>query len=971
MIIVHLYGSLTQQLGQYAFGLECATRLATVLKLDGGTVATPALLDYFSVQSALADGAEVAAAKAAGSLTEDTLLFDPAVWQRLRDGIYLDGIWHDFGYSAAALPGLTAGMGLRAPPGDAARALLASISLQPDAAALDLRAAAPPQGLAALPDEYYRDALAALAYRKPQAHLFVFCDDPALAARRFDFGPHHTLVGPIDAALALLLMAACQHQIVTYHGASCWAARLTPKPGQLVLAPQQAFDPADPALLARFGAVTQPLWPAHWQVLPIRACHAPIDYLRADGGRNPGPVIRVALWNYYEELTTDGFLFRNANASIGHDLLKPWVELHAYGLAHGIDFVTYDQVDGVADLDAVLFMDRPRPGNPAVQALLASGIAKYLLLYECEVIKPDNWDADYHRQFDRIFTWNDALVDGERYLKINFAIDPESRYELATQQSAFAQRKLATIIAGAKQSAHPYELYSHRLRTIRWFESGAAADFDLYGGGWDPAQFPSYRGKVDDKLATLAAYRFAICYENAKNIPGYITEKILDCLRAGTVPVYGGAPNIARWIPPDCYIDIAAFATYDDLYAHLRDMDSATHGAYLARMHAFLASPQAYPFSTECFIVTLSGFIAWDVQSRRGAIPELAARKGAPAGARLLQDGATLALRVDATPAPVAAAPPPPDLVVYIGYGDELPVYTRARALWQFYRSYFPDIEIVFVRETADLARGQVVTDGDDLLVGLGAEHFRGDTSYAATGTWSATENSRVIFRQMVVYDHLLRTRERPFFLYHTTVTSVVDLRALQQLLSKMPATGCFAGPLSRLTAPEQFNGWTFVSGASTLLSRDVVVLLRNRYDPAHPHASLPNDVWQALTLHDVPRLALPTFNFIKPRAVGEQLNAVSGLAGRMLRDGQFHFRIKTTSFEEGLGKREDIDPWIMLKIMEEIIGHAAALPATLALCGKYGRFVDGGAGQPLPPYTRGDFFSGPRDFPVNDQEVH
>ena len=36
---------------------------------------------------------------------------------------------------------------------------------------------------------------------------------------------------------------------------------------------------------------------------------------------------------------------------------------------------------------------------------------------------------------------------------------------------------------------------------------------------------------------------------------GYITEKILDCLESGIVPIYAGAPNIDRIIPNDCFID--------------------------------------------------------------------------------------------------------------------------------------------------------------------------------------------------------------------------------------------------------------------------------------------------------------------------------------------------------------------------------------------------------------------------------
>ena len=39
-----------------------------------------------------------------------------------------------------------------------------------------------------------------------------------------------------------------------------------------------------------------------------------------------------------------------------------------------------------------------------------------------------------------------------------------------------------------------------------------------------------------------------------------------------------------------------------------------------------------------------------------------------------------------------------PGLVVTIGYGDELPVFRRARALWQFYMTHFPGIEVIFLR---------------------------------------------------------------------------------------------------------------------------------------------------------------------------------------------------------------------------------------------------------------------------------
>jgi hypothetical protein len=333
--------------------------------------------------------------------------------------------------------------------------------------------------------------------------------------------------------------------------------------------------------------------------------------------------LTICVWNYYEELTTDGFLFKNCAVAIGHNLLKPWVDLHTYGKANGLRFVTLDQVASLDELDAVVFLDRPRKDSPAVATLLTLDIPKFLFIYETEVIKPDNWESEFHQQMNRVFTWSDSHVDHKRYIKFNFAMDPESPYDFEVLKSAFYQRKLCTLIASAKIAKHPNELYSERLRTIEWLQENAPEDFDLYGVGWDALAFPAYRGPVRDKLSVLARYRFAICYENAKNYSGYVTEKILDCMRAGVVPVYYGAPNISRWIPPGCFIDRAAFTSEEALYHHLRDMSELEHAGHLDAISRFLASPAFYPFSTECFITTLTSYVAGDVKKHRNERPFL------------------------------------------------------------------------------------------------------------------------------------------------------------------------------------------------------------------------------------------------------------------------------------------------------------------------------------------------------------
>lgn len=315
------------------------------------------------------------------------------------------------------------------------------------------------------------------------------------------------------------------------------------------------------------------------------------------------------------------------------------------------------------------------------------------------------------------------------------------------------------------------------------------------------------------------------------------------------------------------------------------------------------------------------------------------------------------------------AATERPDLIVMIGYGDELPVYRNARALWQFYAAHFPNIEIIFTRWDSKLRPGEVVHNGYDLLVGIGNE-MQGATGYSTSGVWSGSENAKFVYRQMLVQDYLLRTRTKPFFFHHLTLTSVVDFRALSFVLDQLPASGCCAGPLARLNGPAEVAGLTFTSGASTIFSRDALERMRERYDPQHPYCQYPNDIWQALLLPDFQRTPLPTFNFVRPRAPRADAAEITTIARYLLQAGHFHFRVKTVAPQDAEGRREDVDPWIMLRIMEAVLDSEPSREATEALIANYARLVYDGSGQPLASRVDQPLFTQPRNMPLNDGEI-
>lgn len=259
---------------------------------------------------------------------------------------------------------------------------------------------------------------------------------------------------------------------------------------------------------------------------------------------------------------------------------------------------------------------------------------KYLVLFESELICPDNWNLRYHEKFQKIFTWHDDFVDNKKYFKINFA------HEIPQfiNKDLSKKEKLCTLIAGNKKVQHPLELYSKRLEAIRWFEQYHPEDFHFYGIGWDEythenryirflfkksriakffkPRFISYRGKVKSKKEVLEKYKFAICYENARDIPGYITEKIFDCFFAGCIPIYWGANNIEDHIPQECFIDKRKFETYHKLYSFINNMSDDHYLEYLENIEAFLNSDKVYPFSSEFFANTIVETILDDAKHK-------------------------------------------------------------------------------------------------------------------------------------------------------------------------------------------------------------------------------------------------------------------------------------------------------------------------------------------------------------------
>ena len=330
--------------------------------------------------------------------------------------------------------------------------------------------------------------------------------------------------------------------------------------------------------------------------------------------------MKTVLWNtVYDEYRQDN-LFNPDMCKIGQNLLLPGILLRDELKKRDIALHTFNSVDDKENENAevIVFADIPNDSRLTVRGPLdlakyilknkkkhdsmkyfsGKKIKKLLMISEPITVWPTSYDMSFYDYFDRIYTWNDDPVDNKRIFKYFIPQPKPERIE----HIPFSEKKLLTLVVSNKTSDDPHELYSERRRAIDEAQANGI-EFDLYGFGWDGMNLNSYRGTVKDKLATVAKYKFAICFENILDVRGYITEKMFDCLFSGTVPIYYGASNVCDYIPEDIFIDFRKFSSYKELFDFISEMSEGEYMGYIERASEYLSSDRfKNTFSVEKYV---------------------------------------------------------------------------------------------------------------------------------------------------------------------------------------------------------------------------------------------------------------------------------------------------------------------------------------------------------------------------------
>ena len=332
---------------------------------------------------------------------------------------------------------------------------------------------------------------------------------------------------------------------------------------------------------------------------------------------------------------------------------EPFAYLRSWLQERGVDVHTAD------------LLDADRSNGHAVNVFISLGprqrytrlahrddvVLSGFFAFECPVVLPSLY-SDLHTlggAFKRVFSFSteEALRPFLRGpVKLTRFMLPLSFDDVHEGIWERRDRQFLTIISGNKMTGvDGQELYTDRLRAIEFFNR--YHEIDLWGRDWDgppirmatrlprvvarrkrrlkmwwesmrPTKDPlrvaaqeAFRGATTHKAETMSRYSFAICYEN-QVLEGWITEKIFDCFYAGTVPIYWGAPDVDRWIPPACFIDMREFEGYEELREFLRSLMPEQIAAYRVAARDFIRSERFRPFSKQTFAELIGRIVEED-----------------------------------------------------------------------------------------------------------------------------------------------------------------------------------------------------------------------------------------------------------------------------------------------------------------------------------------------------------------------
>jgi len=196
----------------------------------------------------------------------------------------------------------------------------------------------------------------------------------------------------------------------------------------------------------------------------------------------------------------------------------------------------------------------------------------FRILYQAEpyIGMHQQWEYEVIKQYEGVITWNRKFINDHKHhvnmkevhgcLACNayYHLDQFKTYDERIAAACMLNKSYGTGLAGdivhlraeiANNLAYPVHIWSH----VPW-------------GGQrfkGTVKSPMHHSHINH-LKKINEYRFCICFESSYHEYwswDFMTERMFNCFKAKTVPIYIGCYNIEQHVPKDLFIDFRDFYT--------------------------------------------------------------------------------------------------------------------------------------------------------------------------------------------------------------------------------------------------------------------------------------------------------------------------------------------------------------------------------------------------------------------------
>lgn len=160
---------------------------------------------------------------------------------------------------------------------------------------------------------------------------------------------------------------------------------------------------------------------------------------------------------------------------------------------------------------------------------------------------PNFNECDYALAFQHI-SFEDRYLRFPLYLLYGDLYDRAQIKDIDNEQ--FLRRKFCNFVYSNSKNADPFrEKFYRELSKYKKIDSGGR-------------YLNNIGGPVKNKLDFIKDYKFTIAFENS-SLSGYTTEKILEPMSVGSLPIYWGNPNVSMDFNSNSFININEFSSIE------------------------------------------------------------------------------------------------------------------------------------------------------------------------------------------------------------------------------------------------------------------------------------------------------------------------------------------------------------------------------------------------------------------------